>query len=142
MKKVICGKLYDTDKARWLGSAEGGEGIDGWQETLYRKRTGEYFLHGTGGARTRYAVIIDDNNWSGGEQIMPLTYEAARSWAEKHLDADKYTDIFGIPGEDAGDVALYVRIPADLDMLVRARAAEQGVSVAALVVDALRTAVK
>ena len=49
MKKIIKGKVYDTDTARELASwANGGNWRDfsHLEETLYRKKTGEYFLHG------------------------------------------------------------------------------------------------
>ncbi len=55
MKKVINGKAYDTEKAKpvahWKnwGSWRDFEHIE---ETLYRKRTGEFFLLGEGGPKT------------------------------------------------------------------------------------------
>ena len=103
MKKIIGGKRYDTDTAREMGRDWYSNRTDFsfWEETLYRKNTGEFFLHGEGGPMSRYAVSTGQNEWSGGEKIMPLTTEAARAWAEKHLDADEYESIFGKIAEEA-----------------------------------------
>jgi hypothetical protein len=54
MRKIIDGKLYDTDKAKrvggpWSPAGFGPGDFDWCEEALYRKRTGEYFLHGEGG---------------------------------------------------------------------------------------------
>ena len=143
MKKIIKGKLYDTDTARELGAWDNGaDGINECAEALYQKRTGEYFLHGVGGARTQYAKAVGANSWAGGERIMPMTYEEARAWAEERLSAEQYGAIFGMPDEGAGDVALHVRIPAELDARLRALASARGLSLAAVVIEALRAEVE
>ena len=103
MKKIINGKVYDTNTAKELGSyGNGGTWRDfsHWEETLYRKKTGEYFLHGEGGPMTRYAEAQGQNQWSGGSRIMPMTYQEATQWAEEHLSADEYEEIFGAVVED------------------------------------------
>lgn len=105
MKKIINGRVYDTEKAKELGTyANYGSWSDfsHLEETLYRKKTGEYFLLGEGGPATKYAKPVDVNSWSGGERIMPMSYDEAREWAEKHLDADEYEAIFGEIVEDDG----------------------------------------
>ena len=46
MKKYINGKVYDTETAQLIGTyANGGNWRDfsHYEETLYRKRTGEFF---------------------------------------------------------------------------------------------------
>ena len=87
MKKVIKGKIYDTDKAkelgRWTPNPYGND-FNYHQETLYLKRTGEFFIH-----EERY----------GSNKIRPLTYEEAQAWVEDHLDGDGYMAIFGEPDE-------------------------------------------
>lgn len=97
MKKIIGGKRYDTDTAKEVGSDSYSNPRDFsyWEETLYRKNTGEFFLYGEGGANSRYAVQIEQNTWSGGQRINPLSFEEAKSWAEEHLDGNKYESIFG-----------------------------------------------
>lgn len=140
MKRIINNKVYDTATARELGmdSYSNLGDFHYWCETLYQKRTGEYFLHGVGGPATRYAVSIGQNEWSGGEKIIPLSPQNARAWAEEHLGTDEYERIFGIPDEDAGRVTLCVQIPADLDARIRQRAADEGITLSALIEKALR----
>lgn len=135
MKKIINGKVYDTDTAHDMGSDSYGNFRDFsyWSETLYQKRTGEFFLYGEGGPMSRYAETIGQNEWSGGKKIIPLSFSKAREWAEEHLTADEYEAAFGLPDEDAEDVALYVKVPAALMARLKARAAETGNSVTEIV---------
>ena len=140
MKKIIEGKLYNTDTAKEMGcwsNMADYRNFSWYCETLYQKRTGEFFLHGEGGPMTQYARTIDQNSWSGGEKIMPLSFDAAREWAEKRLDADEYAQIFGMPGEDADDVTWCLQVPAALDAKVRQLAADQQTSLAGLVIKIL-----
>lgn len=139
MKKVIGGKVYDTTTARQLARIDTGSTSDlsFWCETLYQKRTGEYFLHGEGGPMSRYARSIDQNSWGWGEKITPLSAESARKWAEEHLSVDRYEAIFGLPSEDDARVAWSLHVPAAVDAKARAMAAERGISLSALVVEIL-----
>ena len=57
MKKIIDGRRYDTDTAKKLVNWDNGLPINAFsytEETLYQKRTGEYFLYGESGAAGRY----------------------------------------------------------------------------------------
>jgi hypothetical protein len=72
MKKVIKGRLYDTDTASVQGSWENTNDANDFHwmcETLLKKKTGEFFLHGCGGPMSPYAERIDSTSWSGGEKI-------------------------------------------------------------------------
>lgn len=106
MKQIINGKKYDTKTATFLGDYQNtwdrGD-FHHYSEELYRKRTGEYFLYGEGGPMSHYSRQTAMNEWSGGERITPLTEDEAREWAEKHLDADDYEEIFGEVDEDDDD---------------------------------------
>lgn len=137
MKKIIKGKVYDTEKARKLGRHCSGYGYDSIDEALYQKRTGEFFLYGVGGPATKYAHSVGLNQWSGGEKIIPLDVKAARKWVEDHLDADDYEQIFGLPDEDADPVAIHLILPAQLSAAARQRAAEDGVALTAVIERAL-----
>lgn len=97
MKKIIHGKLYDTDTARLCGSDSYSNPGDfsHWSEELYRKRTGEFFLHGAGGPLPRYSRKCGQNETCGGEEIIPMEESDAREWAEEHLTADEYIEVFG-----------------------------------------------
>lgn len=101
MKKIINGKLYNTETATELGDFWNGLSTSDFRnlsETLYRKKNGEFFLYGQGGAMTEYSQPVGDMT-GGGEKIIPFTEEQARNWAEKRLDADEYIEIFGEPEE-------------------------------------------
>lgn len=103
MKKILGGKLYNTETAKQVGVWSNGGSCRDFshiEESLYQKKTGEFFLFGEGGPRTKYAESAGQNQWTGGSQIIPLTWEAARQWAEQHLDADDYEAIFGPVTED------------------------------------------
>lgn len=131
MKKIINGKVYDTDTATKLGvwwSSNDVRSFSHCEETLYRKRTGEYFLHGEGGPMTQYARAVDTNSWSGGERIMPMTYQEAQKWAEEHLDGDEYEAIFGEIVENDSTYMINAEIPAALAEKLKRRAAESGQS--------------
>lgn len=97
MKKIIEGKKYDTSTAEkvagWWNHRSASD-FDYCSEDLYRKRNGEFFLCGEGGARSKYAVSCGQNSWGGGEDITPLTEDEAREWVEAHAN-DKYEEIFG-----------------------------------------------
>lgn len=151
MKKIIEGKRYDTEKAELVGEWDNSiydSDFNMVEEVLYRKRTGEFFLHGMGGARTRYAEACGQNAWRGGERIMPMSYEEAQRWAEEHLDADVVEEYFAIPDEDeeAETVPLALSVPAWVKALVAAEAAKSGRTqaevVTAIVRDALRNGVE
>lgn len=104
MRKVIKGKLYDTDKATMVAEWSNDFYVTDFHhfsETLYRKRTGEYFIHGEGGPMSRYAESCGQNQWQGGEAIKPLTYDEAKRWMEECGSAEAYEREFGIPDEDA-----------------------------------------
>lgn len=109
MKKIIKGKRYDIngnecdmDIATCLGEWDNGKcgcsGVQYAEERLFRKKTGEFFLHGKGGAMTIYADSRY-GNVSSGEQIIPLSESEAKKWAKDHLDGDDYEGIFGEVGK-------------------------------------------
>lgn len=130
MKKIIRNKAYDTDTAQKLGEWDNGHYTSDFQycaETLYRKRTGEYFLHGEGHAMSKYASHSGDSSgW--GEKIIPLIYEEAQNWAEEHLDADDYISIFGEPEEDDSLTALNLTLSASAVSKFRLAAQRQQIS--------------
>ena len=49
--------------------------------------------------------------WGWGEEITPITEDAAREWAEQHLDSAAYEAAFGEVVEDA---RLNVLLPQEL----------------------------
>lgn len=135
MKKIINGKVYDTDTARALGSYSNGgtwRDFSHVEETLYRKKTGEYFLYGEGGPMTRYAEAQGQNQWSGGSRIMPMTYQEAAQWAEEHLTADEYESIFGQVTEDDTKRVVTYNLTVTAAEKLRRMAEQQGISASEL----------
>jgi len=97
MKKIIDGKLYNTDTAEELGHYWNGLGTNDFRnisESLYRTKNGVYFTAGSGGAMSSYARPCG-NMTGGGEGIMVLCVDEAKEWAERHLTAEEYEAIFG-----------------------------------------------
>lgn len=84
---------YNTETARKVGTWSNGCGTDCItsydyvSKTLYRKRTGEYFLVCDGGARTPYFS----------PHVEPIGYRAARVWAHEHLEHDAFASEFDAP---------------------------------------------
>ena len=101
MKKIIDGKMYNTDTAKAISIWNDGQygGFNYIEETLFKKRTGEYFLYGFSGALGKYREQVDTNSWSGGSKIIPYTETEAKRWLEKYGTADEYIAEFGEPEE-------------------------------------------
>ena len=98
MKKVINRKMYNTETAIEIASYENmanRRDYGHFEETLYMKKTGEFFLYGCGGAASKYAEVQADRMRSYGEAIFPITENEARLWVEKYSDADTYIETFG-----------------------------------------------
>lgn len=127
MKKIINGKVYNTETARLVGHWNLDESVTDfswYEEDLYRKKTGEYFIHGSGNAASKYAEHAY-GLWEGGAAIIPLTFEQARDWTEEHLEADEYIAEFGDPGEGDEDVQILVKVsPKAKSMLDEMRSRE------------------
>lgn len=102
MKKVIDGKLYDTETANDLAQWDNGLQRTDFNycfEELLRTSKGSYFLNVEGGVRTKYYRPYGQNAWGGYEDIVPLTIDEAKEWVESHCDGEKYCEIFGEPEE-------------------------------------------
>lgn len=137
MRKIINGKAYDTEKATTVAERDNGQWDNRFNlvtETLYRKRTGEYFLHGEGGAMTRYAQSCGQNSWSGGELITPLSYDQAKQWCEDNGTAEEYEREFGVIEDDAETTAaLHVVISKTAWLAIQRKAAQEGKTLRAVV---------
>ena len=140
MNKIINGKRYDTNRARKVAEySEGGvRDFHHFTETLYRKKTGEYFIYGEGGPASRYAERIEQNTWSGGEKIIPLSVESAKDWAEKYLSADEYEEIFGQVEEDDSRKIVTFSLPLSVIELIRDRATTKGITLSDYVAEAVQ----
>lgn len=86
MRKIIKNAVYDTATARKIGETECEYPVYSpmyEKETLYRKRTGEYFLHCYGGEKSNHRKRID-KKWAFGEKILPITYDEAMEWISEN----------------------------------------------------------
>lgn len=140
MKKIIDGKVYNTTSAEKIAeysSVYARSDFNYYEETLFRKRTGEYFLYGSGNAASRYAESCGQSEWCGGERIIPLTLESAKKWAENHLDGDEYENIFGVVVEDEGVIAVSYRLNVSTVERIKRIAQERGISQLAIVQELL-----
>ena len=85
MKRIIDGLCYDTTKATEVASdyyGYHGE-YNYYEETLYRTKSGRYFLHGMGGANTRWCQYVEENRRGDGESIVVMTPTEALEWLEE-----------------------------------------------------------
>lgn len=97
MKKIIDGRKYDTETAEKVLTHDNGyyQTDFYWcEETLYRKKTGEFFIYGEGGAASKYSKICG-NGSCGGCAIVPLTEGEAMEFVENCGDVDLYEELFG-----------------------------------------------
>lgn len=137
MKKIISNKMYDTETAKKIASQSHGEGprdINYCCETLYKKRTGEYFLHGEGGPASKYAESRGLNQWTGGEMIIPLDYKSATEWGEENMSADDYQAEFGEVSEgDEERTSVTISLSVATLERIRREASKNGMGISAVI---------
>lgn len=140
MNKIIRGRRYDTETATSLHSVEHGQygSFDYWTESLYCKRTGEYFLYGYGGPLTKYAVR-EGNDICEGEVIEVLSVEQAQEWAEKNMSADEYESIFGQVDEGVGKKAYTMSLEESLHKKLLEYAVKQGKTKSEVIAEWIRS---
>lgn len=129
MKKVINRKVYDTKTAKEIAcSSDYSGGIHWYDETLYRKKTGEFFLYGKGGCGSKYAVSIGCNSWAEGSGVIPLSQNDAYLWCEKNIDSETLADLFGDIVEDESKQHITITLKTELIENLRTKAKETGVT--------------
>lgn len=112
MKKIINGKRYDTETAEEIGFWRTERSVTDFsccEETLYRKRTGEFFLYGEGGPSSPYAHA-SYGMMGAGAAIVPLTDDEAKTWVEQKLDADTYEALFPVEEENVASIESGARL--------------------------------
>lgn len=137
MKKIINNRRYDTEKARKLAETDGGGAVNDFRyydEVLYQKRTGEFFLYGKGGPASKYRQEVALNEWRGGEKITPITIDEAKEWTERTQDGDTYESIFGEVDEDGENAITTFSLPQSTVKKLREIAADHGLSMSAVIV--------
>lgn len=136
MKRIIKNKVYDTDTAKELCNYEPNpyrSDFHWYCETLYQKKTGEFFIFGVGNVASKYSKSCGQNEWCGSEKIVPLTYDEAREWAEQTQDGDTYIEIFGEPEEDDSRDTMQVSLTKTAIAKIKQAAHKQGITVSALI---------
>lgn len=136
MKKIINGKVYDTEKAQLIAESHhdnikdaDGKSLKQW---FYRKKTGEFFVHAEGSVIELQNIFQDGYKPNAG--IYPLTYEQAQKWAERELSADQWESIFGDPEDDDTQVSVNLSMTAKKANILRQNAAQAGMTVSAYIV--------
>ena len=141
MIKILKGTKYSTETARLVGSWDNGdmEGTSTYiAEDLYQTRNLKYFVHGTGGSESTYAVHHGYST-SGSEQIRELTSSEARQWAEDKLTTEEYEKEFGELDDAASDERrpLLLKLQASTFELLRKQKTDTGMSYLDLVEQAI-----
>ena len=106
MKRILEGKRYDSDNAILIGEGKHGSVRSGdfsaWEAGLYKTpRSGQYFLAGEGGPMTQFRVQVEQNSWTSGSKVIPMTAQEAPRWAEQYLDSKVVEAEFGDLIKDA-----------------------------------------
>lgn len=96
MKQIIKGKLYNTETAQKILD-HSNSGIGGrYIESLYRKKTGEFFLQGEGDAASKYSESAGLNCRRASSKIIPLTEEETKQYLEDIDQPDIYMQFFEV----------------------------------------------
>ena len=100
MKKIIDGKLYNTETATHIVDWDNGLYCNdfGWcEESLYVTKKGAYFIHGEGGAMSCWSTPCGSNGTCGGGGIRVLTKAEALQWCEdRDVDGDTIAEHFEV----------------------------------------------
>ena len=105
MKKIIDGKVYDTNKANRVCevlSSTQNHADFGWHDTeLYRTAKGRFFVAGKGGPSSMWAERVDQNSWQRGEGMSAVREVEARGCMEAAgCSAEEFVKA-GLPQEEA-----------------------------------------
>ena len=95
MKKRISGLKYDTDTAIFVGyyCIVADEVRYSFVETLYYKRTGEFFIYRRGGDINE--EDFNNDYWVIRPEIYPISFQDAKTWTKKHCSKHKLISLFG-----------------------------------------------
>ena len=77
MKRIIEGKVYDTDTATCIAAENKSlrKSLIS-SETLYRTQSGKWFLHGKSSAMGKYG-----DGWNPGETLIAMTETEVAEWS-------------------------------------------------------------
>ena len=99
MKRIINGKIYNTEAATRVGNFASayGPGDFRYEDTdLYKTKKGAWFISGEGGPLSRWSQPCG-NGQRGGSGIEVMTTAEALAWAEfAGIDADVIAEHFTV----------------------------------------------
>ncbi|MBQ9542662.1 MAG: hypothetical protein IJJ76_12270 [Ruminococcus sp.] len=131
MKKIIDNRVYDTDTAQLIKQADHDNIISGegkCKQSLYRKRTGDYFLCVYGArADSFHNLHLTDAKHDRERHIYLLTFEQARAWCEAEMTAEEWLENFE-PAEDDSLAALNLTLSAAAVSKFKLSAQQQQIS--------------
>ncbi len=84
MRRIINGKVYNTETAEKVAYWDNDLFVNDFgfmSEALYVTRKGNYFIHGKGGATSKYAKHAYGGRMAG-ESIVAITEKGALEWCE------------------------------------------------------------
>ncbi len=100
MKKIIGGKVYNTETATHIGtnSTHLHRGDFAYEdEDLYVTKKGAFFLQGEGGPMSRWSQPCGSNGCTGGSGIQALGTSEALEWCEQNdVDPEVIAEHFKI----------------------------------------------
>ncbi|MGA2661647.1 MAG: hypothetical protein ABSH34_29545 [Verrucomicrobiota bacterium] len=104
MKRILNMKRYDTEKSEMIAKWDNGghrRDFRRCEETLYRTRNGNWFLHGEGGPFSQYASTCEAGRTkTDGEELIPFTVQQAAAWLAEH-DVEAFERHFPEKAQDA-----------------------------------------
>lgn len=118
MEITYFGKTYNTDTAiKLLWSCNNLENDSDYaEESLYVTPSGDYFLAGHGGARTKYAHRLSDGSFRAGYDIIPLTEQETEIWIYDRYD--NFADVLKTVREKSTafleEMSDYIGCPSDI----------------------------
>lgn len=99
MKRIINGKLYDTDNAEMI--CEYGYGYQGdfgyVRRSLYKSSGGQFFFEYSGGPMSEYGKQSGPNEKSGSSGIELISETDAKDFIEANGTVEDYVTAFGEP---------------------------------------------
>lgn len=99
MKKIVDGKMYNTETARCVAQWDNGiygNDFNACEEALYQTNKGQYFIAGEGGVNSKYSQSCGNNSTCGGSGIELLSESEAKDWLENHGTAEEYEKEFTV----------------------------------------------
>lgn len=126
MNRIIKGKRYNTETAQRVFVSESPEpsGSEYWErETLYRKRSGEFFLV------TERAEASPQPT----DELRPLRPDEAEAWAEAYMPAAETEALFGGVPADSSRGTLCITLPKNTISILRLAAQMEQMTLSAYI---------